>query len=143
MFAQRHLNLPINQRTVLVTVDMVRASLGVDADSVAARVEAGELRWVFDVAAKGSQIRELRFWAKAIIAPERVADLTLSEAVGEILGDNRKTWRGTEVEHLLLISRPTVKKLHDDGELPGDLVGRTFIFGRAALESFFKRRAVK
>jgi hypothetical protein len=139
MIAQRHLNLSISQRTVLVTVDMVRAALGVDADSVIAKVEAGELRWVFDVSCGGS-ISEWRFWAKEIIAPEFCAGLTLAGAMKEILGSERARWRGTEIQHLLLVSRPTVKKLHDDGALPGDIVGGTFSFRRATLETFLRQR---
>jgi hypothetical protein len=141
MISQRHLNLSISQRTVLVTMDMVRAALGLDADSVMARVEAGELRWVFDIAT-GSQISELRFWAKEIIAPEFCAGLTLAQAMKEILGSERARWRGTEIQHLLLVSRPTVKKLHDDGRLPGDLVNGTFSFRRAAVESFLRAAIV-
>ncbi len=146
MIAQRHLNLSISQRTVLVTTDMVRAALGIDADSVSAKIEAGELRWVFDVSsqravgANDKTIRELRFWATEIMAPALVANLSLAAALKQILGSERARWRGTEVQHLLLVSRPTVKKLHDDGELPGDLVSGSFVFKRAALEKFLRSR---
>ena len=136
---QRHLNLSISQRTVLVSMDMVRAALGVDADTVTAKVEAGELRWVFNVAL-GDEMRELRFWAKEIIAPEFTADIAVGEAIKQILGTERTRWRGTEIQHLLLVSRPTVMRLKDSGELPGEIVGGTFWCKRAALETFLRGR---
>ena len=49
MTAQRALNLSISQRTVLVTVDTLRTHLGVDADTILYRIDAGEYRWVLDV----------------------------------------------------------------------------------------------
>lgn len=137
--AQRHLNLSISQRTVLVTVDMVRAALGVDADTVSAKVDAGELRWVFDVSL-GEDLRELRFWAKEIISATACHDLTTAQAVKEILGTERSRWRGTEIQHLLLVSRPTVMRLHHSSELPGEIIGGTFWAKRAALETFLRAR---
>ena len=140
MISQRHLNLSISHRTVLVTVDMVRAALGVDADSVAAKVDAGELRWAFDVSVNAAELRELRFWAKEIIAPELTKSLTVAEAINQILGTERQRWRGTEIQHLLLVSRPTVMRLHHGGELPGEIVGNTLWVTRSGIQQFLKSR---
>ena len=139
---QRLLNLSINQRTVLVTVDMVRAALGVDADSVQARVEAGEFRWVWNVSAGQGDVRELRFWAREIIAPETTKHLTVAMALNLILGLERLHWRGTEIAHLLLVSRPQIFRLHESGELPGEIVGRTLRVTRAAVVHFLTQRLV-
>ena len=139
---QRLLNLSINQRTVLVTVDMVRAALGVDADSVQARVEAGEYRWVWNVSAGRGDVRELRFWAREIIAPETTKHLTVAMALNLILGLERLHWRGTEIAHLLLVSRPQIFRLHESGELPGEIVGRTLRVTRAAVVHFLTQRLV-
>lgn len=142
MLAQRHLNLSISQRTVLVTLDMVRAVRGVDADTITAQVDAGELRWVWDVSTGEGAIRELRFWAKEIIAPEFCAGLKATKAVAEILGSDRARWRGVEIAQLLLVSRPQIFRLHESGELRGAVVSGTLYVDRAALEKFLARRLV-
>jgi len=139
MLPQRLLNLPINHRTVLVTMEMVRANLGVDAESVQAKVDAGEIRWIWNVAT-GERISELRFWAKELIAPEFCAGLNLEQVINQLLGEVRLIWRGVEIEHLLLVSRPTVKKLCDEGALAGEIVGGTFHFRRAAVVNFLRAR---
>lgn len=141
--SQRLLNLSINQRTVLVTVDMLRAVLGVDADSINARVDAGEFRWVWNVSAGTGDVRELRFWAREIIAPEQCAKLSLPLALNLILGQERLHWRGTEIAHLLLVSRPQIFRLHEAGELPGEIVGHTLRVTRSALVNFLTHRLVQ
>jgi excisionase family DNA binding protein len=146
MTAQRHLNLSINQRTVLVTLDTVRASLGVDADSIIAKVDAGELRWVWNVSNGTGEVRELRFWAREIVAPELTRELTPAKALELILGDSplavRKDWRGVEIAQLLLVSRPQIFRLHEAGELPGVIVGGTLKVKREALKTFLRTRLV-
>ena len=136
---QRGLNLPLSTRTVLVTLDTLRSVLGVDADSILAKVEAGELRWVFNVAV-GDDVRELRFWAKELIAPEFVTNLTIKQAIAEILGSQRARWRGTEIAQLLLVSRPTIMRLVNTEELPGDVIGGVIQVPRASLEKFLLAR---
>jgi hypothetical protein len=42
----------LHPRTVLVGMETARALLGVDADGVQARVDAGRLRWVWDISAR-------------------------------------------------------------------------------------------
>ena len=142
MLAQRHLNLSISQRTVLVTSDMVRACRGVDADTITAQVDAGELRWVWDVSTGEGDIRELRFWAKEIIAPEFCKGMKPAKAVTEILGSDRARWRGVEIAQLLLVSRPQIFRLHEAGDLKGEIAGGTLYVNRAVLEKFLTKRLV-
>ena len=138
---QKRLNLSLSARTVLVTTDAVRAALGVDADTIAAKVDAGELRWVWNVAL-GREIAELRFWAREIVAPEFVADYTPAKVVAEILGI-RSRWRGVELAQLLLVSRPTIMRLVDAGELKGEIVNGAIHVWRAPLEKFLLARLWK
>lgn len=140
MLAQRHLNFSISQRTVLVTVDMVRAALGVDADSIAARIDAGEIRWVWDVSGGTRTVRELRFWTKEIITPDFTRSLSPARAISEVLGSSKPTWRGSEIAHLLLVHKSTISRLHEVGELPGEIVSGTLYVPRAGLEQFLVRR---
>lgn len=142
MIAQRHLNLSISQRTVLVTVDMVRACRGVDADTIMAQVDAGELRWVWDVSNGAGDVRELRFWAKEIIAPDFTGSLTPREAINQTLGTDRARWRGVEIAQLLLVSRPHIFRLHEADELRGEIVSGTLYVTRAVLEKFLTERLI-
>jgi hypothetical protein len=148
MTAQRSLNLSISQRTVLVTVDALRASLGVDAETILARIDAGEYRWVFDVSAVRSRrfhsskhVRELRVWAKEIIAPEATSSLSQADAVTQIIG-KRERYYGTEIAQLLLVSRPQIFRLNEGGELDGEIVSGKLWVKRASLEDFLTRRLV-
>lgn len=143
MLSQRQLNLSISQRTVLVTCDMVRAALGVDADTVTAKVDAGELRWVWNVSTGAGAVRELRFWAKEIIEPATVARLSVFSALNLILGTERTRWRGVEIQHLLLVSRPQIFRLHKEGDLPGEIVSGTLWVARAALKRFLTSRLIE
>jgi len=140
MTIQRHLNLPVHQRTVLVTVDTVRAARGVDADTILGQVDAGELRWAWDVSAGKGEVRELRLWAREIIAPEACAKLTAAAVVSSVIGSDKARWRGTELAQLLLVSRPHIKALADAKELPGQIAAGTLWVARAALEKFLTTR---
>lgn len=146
MIAQRSFNLSISQRTVLVTVDALRVHLGVDADTVLGRIDAGEYRWVFDVSSvrqrrfhSSKHVRELRVWAREIIAPETTARLDEAAAIGEIIG-NRARYYGTEIAQLLLVSRPQIFRLHENDDLCGDIVGGKLWVKRSVLVEFLTRR---
>jgi len=148
MTSQRSFNLSVSQRTVLITVDALRAHLGVDADTILARIDAGDYRWVFDVSAVRSRrfhsakhVRELRIWANEVIAPEFVAALTEEQAVAEIIG-GRERYYGTEIAQLLLVSRPQIFRLNQGKELDGEIVGGKLWVGRAVLADFLLRRLV-
>jgi hypothetical protein len=131
--------LKISHRTVLVTADVVRAVYGVDTEAVMAKVESGELQWVFDVSVRGGNCREPRFWARELMAPERCR-MTPAQAVQAILGEDRERWRGTAIQQLLMVSRPSVLRWHRAGDLPGKRVGHTFFVARRTLDQFLTAR---
>jgi hypothetical protein len=148
VIAQRSLNLSISQRTVLLPVESLRVHLGVDADTILARIDGGDYRWVFDVSSvkqrrlnSAKHVRELRLWAREIVAPEVTRDLSPKAAVAEILGA-RERFYGTEIAQLLLVSRPQIFRLHESKELSGDIVGGKLWVQRAALETFLHKRLV-
>jgi hypothetical protein len=155
--AQRQLNLSISQRTVLLTVDALRVHLGVDADTILARIDGGEYRWVFDVSSvkqrrfnSSKHVRELRLWAREIVSPELTSGLTPAEAISEIIG-NRPRYYGTEIAQLLLVSRPQIFRLHrqaaggpcSEHGLPGEIVNGKLWVNRTVLVEFLKRRLEK
>ncbi|HEV2691417.1 MAG TPA: hypothetical protein VG347_00825 [Verrucomicrobiae bacterium] len=140
---QRSLNLSISQRTVLVSVETVRASLGCDAESVFAKVDNGGLRWVFDVSVEhgghcGTQ-RELRFWTGEIVAAENAAKQTETQVIAAIIGKGASVRRG-EIERQWVVSAQHVMRLIKAKELALASVSHV---SRASLESFLKRRLIK
>jgi len=132
----------LNRRTVLVTTDVLRAVRGVDAESIYDAVDNFRLRWVFNISTDPAKVRELRFWAKEAIAPEFTQRLKLAGVMTQILGPDRARWSGSEIQQLLLVSRPTVMRLHRHGVLPGKVVRRTFWTTRQELEHFLQKRWV-
>ena len=100
------IQLPANTRTVLVGLPIVRAKFGRDTDSILAKVDSGELRWVFDVGL-GSRRRFLRFWILELVSPQTTAALQPAQAIDGILGQGATIQRG-EIERRWIISHPTI-----------------------------------
>ena len=141
MSQQAALKLPIAQRTALVTVDTARAVRGVDAESIIAEIEDGSIRWAFNIATADAARRELRIWAPCLGNAEHPTR-NPEQVIAEIIGTQRETLRGAEVERLLLCSAQLVKLLHEGGELRGELVGHTRHLRRDSLAAFLRRRRV-
>jgi len=145
---QTALALSLSQRTVLVTMETVRAVLGLDAETITQRVDSGELRWVFDVSAvtaeaQGSGLRELRFWSKELIAPEFCRGVTPDQAADQIVGMTTREWlRSGEVAHILLVSDPHVGRLWQRGFLSGEITGRSLKLRRASLITWLQSRLI-
>jgi hypothetical protein len=145
---QRLMLLPIAARTALVDAQTARAALGVDADSISAMVDAGELRWVFDVSLNGAgdrTVRELRFWAKELAGNtgRSMQDTKPGAIVDEIIGFHaEEKLRAVTVAQLLLISRPQVHRILDAGLLQGFRNGHAEYVWRASLVSFLCHRLV-
>ncbi len=143
---QKSLTLPLNVRTVLVTTDTASATLGLDTDTIIARAES-QYRFVWDVSAAprpmphaprpSRSVRELRFWAREIIAPETCTALELPAVIRVILGD-RAFFHPGEVNILLRITRPTRLALGKCGALQRQ--AGTGFYPRATLEHFLTNR---
>lgn len=142
MIAQRHLKLEIHERSVLVAMATVLDCFEVDSETISARVDGGELRWVWDVSAGNGEIRELRFWKKELIAPEFCAQMSVTEVIKNVIGSEKPRWRGSELRKLLAASRPLISRLNKSGELKGDIVNGTLYVNRAVLEKFLTKRLV-
>jgi hypothetical protein len=138
---QPQLPMSISQRTVLVDTATVRAVRGVDADTVFNWVDDSTLRWAWNVATGAkSKIRELRFWARDVIAPETTAALSVDQVIDLVLPLSREQFLSHELCQLLLISRPHLGELRT--ELGGVLVGHTIHVTRDNLVAFFHRRLI-
>lgn len=87
-----------NPRVVLLPMGAVRAQFACAAETVRKRVDDAtrpdHLRWVFNLSAGKGLQRELRFWAREIVAPETCARLKLGEVLNLILGRREYFHRG-------------------------------------------------
>lgn len=129
-------------RHPLVTVEVARIGLGVDAETVVEAIEDGRLAWAFNIAQDlWSRCRELRIWSPCLGTGPLPCD-ELEEVVADIIGTSRPTVRGAEVERLLLCSSAHVKALHDGGLLRGEIVGHTRHVTRESLAAFLSARRV-
>lgn len=131
---QAGLNFKISQRTVLVDLQSVRAAFGLDAESVLAMVDAGELKWVFNIAL-GDDIRELRFLASEIVDAAK-APRTLTTAVETIVGSGDTITRG-ELERQWVCSHVHIMRLIREQEIA--LLTPSKI-SRRSLRDFLTRR---
>lgn len=107
------LNLKVSAATVFLDLQSVRAHFSLDAESVLAMVDAGELVWVFDIGL--GDRRELRFWAKELIAPAE-CPRTLTTAVQSILGSGATITRG-QIERQWVTSAQHVMRLIREKEI--------------------------
>ncbi len=135
--------MPVSDRTILVSVESVRISWGVEAEVVLAWADAGMLQWVFDVSsarfpANKDHNRALRFWGPEVIDPHSVAKLNLAQVIASILPPSRNWFRGGEVMRILLISRPHVAAVRF--ECRGVIEKHSTQIGRDDLASYLRRR---
>lgn len=135
---------PDFQRTVLIKVDTVMHLTGLSADAIYERAVGnsllGEFAWVWNVAADpAGKIRDLRFWAREIVAPETTKRLSLDRVMKLLLPPKRVQYHSGEVCNTLLsIRRPTLQQLRE--ELNGKLAAHSSFFPREGLEQFLRTR---
>lgn len=137
-------SLPL-RRTVLLTLEMVRAARGQGADRVREGVDGDEYQWVWDISANttaGRHYRELRFWAREVVAPEHCIMLSPHQVVGMVLGDGRTEWTVSDLTLLLLCSK---QHIHDllHGPLRAERGRGIKHVKRSTLENFFMDRLVR
>jgi hypothetical protein len=143
----REQGLPIRVGTevTLVGIESVRAAKGgLDAESVAALVDAGRFRWVWDLATSDSaRRRELRWLAIEIIRDK--APTGEAEAVETALGglSYRQSYRTAEIEQRWIVSNATLLRLGRAGELAFELRGRNKWISRDSLVAFLRRRLIR
>ena len=141
--AQSNRHFVPSPRTALVGMEVVRAFRGVEADAINELVDAGKLRWVWDLSTgRKGRIRALRFWLNEIIAPEATRQLAPAAVVRAVLGTDRTRWRGVELAQLLLVSRPHIFKLRKSKAIGGEIVHGTLFVARPVVEKFLTQRLV-
>lgn len=132
--------LPL-KRTVLLTLEMVRAARGLHARHIRHQLDEGKLQWVWNISAGRGRCAELRFWAREVIAPELCILLSPLQVIGMVLGAERQVWGAADLEALLLCSKQHVHALlRSDLKEPGAARRGRKTVTRATLERFFLNR---
>jgi hypothetical protein len=140
--AQRSLGLTVAANVSLVTVDVVRGVLGVDAETVVARVDEGRLRWVWDFSSPGSARRELRFWTSELTdgyRPQPVEQV-IAAIIGATPGGRQ---RAAILEQRWCISAQLIMALVRKKCLEEDRVGHTRYLRRPSIEEFLRSRLIQ
>lgn len=124
----------ISPRVCLLPLSTVRAVRGCDAETVFALVDSGQLRWAFDLSARQSGTRELRFFRDEVFGDSEHG-ATPESVIGKILGD-RSAWSRGAIEIGWTISAQAISRLVRSGEIAEANKRLT----RASLAAFLKRR---
>ena len=131
---QTTLAMPVKARTVLIPLAAMRIVTGDDAESTVALIQAGAIRWVFDIGL-GQRRQELRFWTREAIAPQTVAGWNLDQVIKSIIGTAATVNRG-EIECQWVCSHNLVMDLIREQRLSLAAPGK---ISRASLVAFLKQ----
>jgi hypothetical protein len=109
---RKGVQVTIADRQMLVSANTVRAMRGITYESIMQLIQRGELKWVFDIAAKQApkHTRDLRFWLPEILDPPAMAKLKLADVISEILPRGRRSITSSEMCRIFLTDRTTIKK---------------------------------
>lgn len=141
---QRPLVLPIASEVTLVDIQTIRALRGLDAESVAALIDAGRIRWVWDFSLPGAVRRELRFLAAEAMGAASTVTASRADAIDMAIGvpPSRTRVRAAELEQRWVVSNQTILRLGRIGEITVEIAGHTKWVMRESLVKFLGRRWV-
>ncbi len=143
---QRLLALNVSMEVTLVTIDVARAVLGCDTETVSSQVDAGQLIWVWDFAAPGANHRrELRFWSSELRGlPQGRQHADPADVIGRVIGPTPNgRQRSALMEVRWSLSPQHIRTLCDAGELEGPIAGHTRHLSRQSMEAFLLKRLVR
>jgi hypothetical protein len=136
---QRLLQLEVHEDSKLLPVPVVCASLGVDYDTVLARIESGVIRWAFDIGL-GAKIRAIRVVRECLAGGRQFG--SLDQVVEWAVPHPHHTVHGEVARRWWCCTRPHIKALYDAGEITGHKTDHTRHLEVASLRAFLKRRRI-
>lgn len=139
---QTALAVAIGTDVSLVDLQTVRAIRGLDAESVLALIDAGRIRWVWDVSLPGSARRELRFLTAEVRGEAVSVTASRAQAIDLAIGvpTTRSRVRAAELEQRWVLSNQTVMRLGRCGQLAVEMEGHTKWVKRDSLVRFLGSR---
>lgn len=143
-----HPALPITvaQSTTLVTIDTARAVLGIDAVSVTALCESGEIRYAFDLASDANHRREIRIWAESLAQYKSGRRLEADDrgAIESIVGHPLSQWIAcSQVAQRFTIHRRTVYRWAEAHLITANQNNHSYHVLRVSLTQFLQSRRIK
>jgi hypothetical protein len=128
----------------LVPVAVAQAIVGRDYDDVCALVDQGWLLHVFDLAAGGGKVRELRIWRGSLLRYVRREkdDASLEGVLADLFPLERPRLRSTELAKGWSVTRVHIKKLLDCGLLDGETRDHTTFVTRKSAAGFLRSRSL-
>jgi hypothetical protein len=152
------LPLHISSRAALVGVEVACAALGVDADTIFAMIDDGQLPWAWDICAARKSIgraegerREWRIWRECITSRQSqspLPDLKLADVINQICPPGPPELPNTRFQSgrvvlMLGCSRHNVSTLARAGLLERQFVHPHFYFTRASIVRFLTSRVIQ
>lgn len=151
---QALLPIAVSEWVALVSIDTARGVLGIDAESISALVDNGELLWVwnFALSPRASSRRELRFWRLDVITAQgrlanknatpvtNVRGLTLPTVIDTILPRTKASFHAAELQQLFTISAQALHRFVDGRHLEGEVRDHTLWITRGSLAAFLEQR---
>ena len=143
---QLALQLPVTAHTTLISVDTARAVLGLDAQSVAALCESGELEYTFDLRRADAERREVRIWTESLLAYSRGirVESDPESAIQSIIGHSLAEWIAcSQLSLRFTVHRRSVVRWAEAHEVVGVLSGHTYQVQRASLIPVLMSRRIR
>lgn len=140
--AQSTLRLPMPPATVtLIPLDMAAALAGIHLDHALERVESGEWRWAFDLAA-GHERRTLHLWRGCLIpnAECGMRNAELAAVIDAAIGTPVDEVRLVSLETRWSVRAQTIRRWLAAKEIGWRRGDHTLWLSRAGLAAFLERR---
>ena len=131
----------------LIPLDMAAAIAGLHLDHALERVESGEWRWAWDLAA-GHERRTLHVWRECLTAAGSAEQGAASTAPGlgavldAVIGTPMPEVRLVSLETRWSVRAQTIRRWLAVGDLSYRHAGHTLWLSRASLVAFLERRLV-
>lgn len=143
---QPRLSLVVAQSTTLVALDTARAVLGMDAESVTALCESGQLAYAFDFSAAPNLRREIRIWTECLQSYQSGVELPHDDdaAIESIVGHSYAEWIAcSQVAQRFCVHRRTIYRWAAAGDVLTNQAGHVIHVLRGSLTRFLQVRRIR
>lgn len=145
MSLQRTHGFLVPSNTALVSVQVARALLGLDRETVSDLIESGDLLWAFDLAARGAGDRQsVHVWVDCLLAKRHGLPqpaMSATDAVDQIVGFPGSPFvTAANLAIRFNVDRSTVFRWIHIGDIQGKTVGHELRADRGSVMAFLIRR---
>lgn len=139
---QPTLRLPLTSRATLLSLDMAATLAEIHLDHALERVESGEWRWAFDLAA-GHERRTIHVWRECVQPQAEVSGgWELPAVIDAVVGTTMPEVRLVSLETRWSVRAQTIRRWLAAKEILWRRGDHTLWLSRAGLVAFLERRLV-